>query len=76
MIEFELRGPGPRSRTCAVLLNLVIFVTKTKISKANNTGMITSKNIAGGNMYLAPFMWTKALTKFTPKFKLLNMFWS
>ena len=38
MIESELRGPGPLSRTCTPKPG--IFHDKTYISKANNTRVI------------------------------------
>ena len=37
-IEFELRGPGPRSRTCTPKRGY--FYDKTKISKANTRVII------------------------------------
>ena len=48
-IEFELRGPWPRSRTCTPKHGY--FHDKINISKANNPrGFFAAKNIAGGNV--------------------------
>ena len=47
IIEFELRGPGPLSRTCNA--KLIIFMRKTKISKKNkftSALLLTAKYIA------------------------------
>ena len=60
-----------------LLLNPVIFMTKQKSPKQIILEwLLTAKNIAGGNVYFVSSTWAKALTKFTPKIKLLKVFWT
>ena len=69
MIEFELRGAGPPSRTCTPMTGY--FYDKTKISKeidkSSSELLFTAKILQEAPMYLTFLCWAKSLTKFNTK---------
>ena len=74
IVEFELWGLGPSSRTCTLTSDY--FHDKTKILKANfRVIIIYCQNIAGGNVPYFPLPGPSHLQTLTPKYKNLNMLW-
>ena len=69
-IEFQLRGPGPRSRTCA--LQLVIFMTKQKSLKKISVDHYLLLKYCTRQCALLPPTLAKLLTKFNPKMQNFN----
>ena len=67
IIEFELRGPGPCSRTCTLTTGF-IYIFEWII--------IYYENIAGGNVTYFLLPGPNHLQNLTPKGKTLNMFWT
>ena len=74
-IEFELRDLGPPSKTCTPKPSY--FHDKTKISKENNTRVIIySKKYCRRQCTLLLPPGPSHLQDLTPKFKILNVFWT
>ena len=66
IIEFELRGPGPPSRTCAPITGY--FRDKTKIFEANLcVDYYLLVKYCRRQCTSLPLTWAKSLTKFNPK---------
>ena len=66
IIEFELRGPGPFGRACALLL--VFFSLQNKnLKRKSSSGLLFSAKTLQEAMYLISSTWAKSLTKLNPK---------
>ena len=68
IIEFELRGPGPLSRTCYA--KLIIFMAKQKSPRKINPQVhyyLLLNILHKEPMYLLSFTWTKSITNFIKK---------
>ena len=67
IIEFELRGPGPRGRTCN--RKLVIFMTKQRCPRKINL-LLAAKNNAEGNVTCFPLPGPSQLQNLSKKWEL------
>ena len=74
--NFELRGPGPPGRKCTPITGC--FHDKTIIYKENiRPDCICCKNIAVDDVYtLLPPTGPNHVQNLTPKWKILNVFWT
>ena len=71
-IEFKLRGPGPRSRTCAPITGY--FYEKTEIFRVNfRVDYYLLLKHCTRQRTLLPLTWTKS-QNLIPKCKILNVF--
>ena len=73
--NFELRGPGPLGRTCTLITGC--FHDKTIIFKETiRLDCYLLVNIAEGNALYLALPGPNHLQNLTPKFKILNVFWT
>ena len=75
IIEFALREPGSLGRICTPITGY--FHDKTKISSANLLVdfYLLLKYYRRRDTAL-PLTWARSFTKFNPKCKILNVFWT
>ena len=77
LLNLHLRQPGSPGPTCTPITGCGYFHDKTKISQANRRVdyYLLLKYYRRQDIAL-PLTWARSFTKFNPKCKILNVFWT